>query len=72
MTSDTEKHTELLAKLRASAGDGPFDQAALEAFEHIFEHLGRLGSGNPGASAAGNLPLAEDAPIKPGEPPPYR
>ncbi|MCJ2131925.1 hypothetical protein [Methylobacterium sp. E-045] len=44
MSSDTEKHHALLAALKAAQGkgDGSFEQAVTQAFEHVFEHLERL------------------------------
>ncbi|WP_336488113.1 hypothetical protein [Methylobacterium nigriterrae] len=69
MATDIETHRDLLDKLRAAAGtnDGTFEKAAIQAFEHVFAHLNRLGSGEPGG-----LSRAEDAPAKPDSPPPYR
>ncbi|KQP91276.1 hypothetical protein [Methylobacterium sp. Leaf117] len=46
MSSDTEKHRELLAALKGAQGksDGSFEQAVTNAFQHVFDHLGRLNS----------------------------
>lgn len=44
MSTDTEKHRALLNALRNAQGkgDGSFERAVTDAFEHVFEHLGRL------------------------------
>lgn len=44
MSTDTEKHRALLGALKDAQGkgDGSFETAAVAAFEHVFEHLGRL------------------------------
>ncbi|GJD42338.1 hypothetical protein AFCDBAGC_0174 [Methylobacterium cerastii] len=61
MTSDIERHQQLLSSLKQAQGkgDGSFEQAVTDAFEHVFEHLGRLN--------AISDPDAEDRPLKPGE-----
>jgi hypothetical protein len=56
MSSDTEKHRELLSGLKQARGkaDGSFEAAITAAFEHVFEHLERLNghvsSGGPGGA----------------------
>lgn len=64
MSSDTERHDALLSALKAAQGkaDGSFEQAVTTAFEHVFEHLGRL---NSHVSVGG--PHGEDRPLKDGE-----
>lgn len=64
MSSDIEKHRELLAVLKQSQGkaDGSFEKAAVAAFEHVFEHLDRL---NAHVSQGG--PEGEDRHLNPGE-----
>ena len=64
MSNDTDRHHELLSALNAAQGkgDGSFEQAVTAAFEHVFEHLGRL---HLHVSLAG--PDGEDQPLKPGE-----
>jgi hypothetical protein len=44
MSTDTEKHRALLGALKDAQGksDGSFEKAVTAAFEHVFEHLGRL------------------------------
>lgn len=44
MSTDTEKHRALLGALKDAhgKGDGSFEKAVTAAFEHVFEHLGRL------------------------------
>ncbi|MHC2106791.1 hypothetical protein [Methylobacterium sp. CM6246] len=44
MSADTEKHRALLGALKDAhgKGDGSFEKAVTAAFEHVFEHLGRL------------------------------
>ncbi|NEU14926.1 hypothetical protein G3T14_23020 [Methylobacterium sp. BTF04] len=44
MASDTDKHHELLAALKGAQGksDGHFEQALINAFEHVFKHLEQL------------------------------
>ncbi|MCJ2121909.1 MULTISPECIES: hypothetical protein [unclassified Methylobacterium] len=69
MSSDHEKHQDLLRALKASQGqrDGSFDEAVTRAFEHVFEHLGRL---NSHVSLGG--PEGEDRHLKAGESPTLR
>ncbi|SDM78074.1 hypothetical protein SAMN05216360_103354 [Methylobacterium phyllostachyos] len=69
MSEDTEKHRALLSALKAAQGmgDGSFEQAVTEAFEHVFNHLGRL---NDHVSLGG--PDGEDRHLKPGESPTLR
>lgn len=69
MSTDTEKHQQLLSALRAAQGkrDGTFDEAVTRAFEHVFEHLGRL---NSHVSSGG--PDGEDRLLKAGEAPTLR
>ncbi|MHB2209712.1 hypothetical protein [Methylobacterium sp. CM6257] len=69
MSSDTEKHHTLLSALKAAQGkgDGSFEQAVTDAFEHVFEHLDRL---NSHVSLGG--PDGEDRHLKPGESPTLR
>ncbi|MCJ2059735.1 hypothetical protein MKL09_24790 [Methylobacterium sp. J-048] len=69
MSSDQEKHQDLLRALKASQGqrDGSFDEAVIRAFEHVFEHLGRL---NSHVSLGG--PEGEDRHLKAGESPTLR
>lgn len=64
MSSDTQKHQELLSALKAAAGQGDakFEAAVISAFEHVFEHLDRL---NSHVSAGGSG--GEDRHLKPGE-----
>jgi hypothetical protein len=64
MSSDSEKHRELLGALKDAQGkgDGTFEQAVTAAFEHVFEHLGRL---NSHVSLGG--PEGEDRHLQPGE-----
>ena len=64
MSSDTEKHGELLTALRDAQGkgDGSFDRAVTAAFEHVFEHLGRLNAHVSPGGADGADPA-----LKPGE-----
>lgn len=64
MSSDTEKHQELISALRAAQGksDSSFKQAVTTAFEHVFDHLGRLNSHtSPGG------PDGEERQVKDGE-----
>lgn len=44
MSADTEKHRALLGALKDAQGkgDGSFEKAVTAAFDHVFEHLGRL------------------------------
>ncbi|MFC6792252.1 hypothetical protein ACFQE0_23385 [Methylobacterium komagatae] len=69
MSTDTEKHRDLLAALRNAQGkgDGTFEAAVTAAFEHVFEHLGRL---NDHVSPTG--PDGGDRHLKPGESPTLR
>ncbi|GJD32594.1 hypothetical protein PMNALOAF_3871 [Methylobacterium adhaesivum] len=64
MSSDTEKHHALLSGLQAAMGkgDGSFEQAVTNAFEHVFEHLDRL---NSHVSVGGRD--GEDRPLQDGE-----
>lgn len=64
MSSDTEKHEALLSALKQAQGkgDGSFEQAVTAAFEHVFEHLGRL---NEHVSAPGTG--GGEQHLKPGE-----
>ncbi|WP_342150379.1 hypothetical protein [Methylorubrum sp. SB2] len=69
MSSDTQKHRQLLDALKAAQGkqDGSFEQAVTQAFEHVFDHLDRLISH---VSLGG--PEGEDRTLKPGESPTLR
>ena len=69
MSSDTEKHHQLLSALKAAQGkgDSSFEEAVTHAFEHVFEHLGRLNSHVSSGGAEG-----EDRPLKAGETPTLR
>ncbi|WP_289015833.1 hypothetical protein [uncultured Methylobacterium sp.] len=69
MSSDTEKHQALLSALRNAQGkgDGSFERAVTDAFDHVFEHLDRL---NSHVSLGG--PEGEDRHLKPGESPTLR
>lgn len=69
MSADTEKHGALLSALRNAQGkgDGSFERAVTDAFEHVFEHLGRL---NDHVSSGG--PDGGDPHLKPGESPTLR
>ena len=69
MSADTQKHAELLSALKTAQGkgDGSFEQAVTNAFEHVFEHLGRL---NSHVSLGG--PEGEDRHLKTGESPTLR
>ena len=69
MSEDTEKHRALLSALNAARGkgDGAFEQAVTNAFEHVFEHLARLNDHvAPGGADGG------DPHLKPGESPTLR
>lgn len=69
MSSDTEKHRTLLNALREAQGkqDGSFERAVTAAFEHVFEHLGRLND----HVSQGNLDGGERH-LSPGESPTLR
>ena len=69
MSTDTHKHRALMDALRDAQGkgDGSFERAATDAFEHVFEHLERL---NDHVALGG--PDGGDAPLKPGESPTLR
>jgi len=69
MSSDTQKHRQLLVALKAAQGkqDGSFEQAVTQAFEHVFDHLDRL---NSHVSLGGSE--GEDRTLKPGESPTLR
>ena len=69
MSSDTEKHHALLSALKAAQGqgDGSFERAVTDAFEHVFEHFDRL---NNHVSLGG--PAGDDRHLKPGESPTLR
>ncbi|MCJ2029194.1 hypothetical protein MKK50_07215 [Methylobacterium sp. J-043] len=69
MSSDTQKHHELLSAVRAAQGrqDGSFETAVTRAFEHVFEHLERL---NSHVSTGGSE--GEERPLKPDESPTLR
>lgn len=69
MSTDTEKHRALLTALKDAQGkgDGSFERAATDAFEHVFEHLGRL---NDHVSKSG--PDGGPPHLKPGESPTLR
>jgi len=64
MSSDTETHRDLIAGLKNAMGkgDGSFEEAVTRAFEHVFDHLGRL---NSHVSLGG--PGGQERPLKPGE-----
>lgn len=64
MSSDTEKHRSLLGALKDAQGkgDGSFERAVTAAFEHVFQHLGRL---NDHVSQGG--PEGGERHLKPGE-----
>lgn len=64
MSSDTDKHRQLLSALKDAQGkgDGSFETAVTAAFEHVFEHLNRLNDHvSPGGPGGGEPHL------KPGE-----
>lgn len=69
MSADIEKHRMLLSALRDAQGkgDGSFERAVTDAFEHVFEHLGRL---NDHVSLGGAGVGARH--LKPGESPTLR
>ncbi len=69
MSRDTEKHRQLLGALKDAhgKGDGSFETAVTAAFEHVFEHLGRL---NDHVSPSG--PDGSDRHLQPGESPTLR
>ncbi|GAA0269849.1 hypothetical protein GCM10008965_42330 [Methylorubrum aminovorans] len=69
MSTDTEKHRALLSALRDALGkgDGSFERAVTDAFEHVFEHLVRL---NDHVSLGG--PDGSAPHLKPGESPTLR
>ncbi|SFM71011.1 hypothetical protein SAMN05192568_104825 [Methylobacterium pseudosasicola] len=69
MSEDTEKHLALLSALRAAQGksDSSFEQAVTNAFEHVFEHLGRLNDHVSLGGPDGGAPH-----LKPGESPTLR
>lgn len=69
MSTDTEKHRQLLGALRDAQGkgDGSFEKAVTTAFEHVFEHLSRL---NDHVSASG--PDGGDRQLQPGDSPTLR
>lgn len=69
MSSDIDKHRELLAALKGAQGkgDGSFEQAVTRGFEHVFDHLERL---NFHVSLGG--PEGEDRHLKKGESPTLR
>jgi len=69
MSSDTQKHHELLSAVRAAQGrqDGSFETAVTRAFEHVFEHLERL---NSHVSTGGSE--GEERALKPDESPTLR
>lgn len=69
MSNETDKHHALLSALKAAQGkgDGSFERAVTEAFEHVFEHLNRL---NSHVSLGG--PEGDDRHLKPGESPTLR
>lgn len=69
MSSDTQKHHELLSAVKAAQGtqDGSFETAVTRAFEHVFEHLDRL---NSHVSTGG--PEGEERSLKPDESPTLR
>ncbi|KQQ13328.1 hypothetical protein ASF53_14280 [Methylobacterium sp. Leaf123] len=64
MSSDTQKHHELLSAIKAAQGkqDGSFETAVTRAFEHVFEHLDRL---NSHVSTGGSE--GDERPLKPNE-----
>lgn len=61
MSSDTEKHYALLSSLKTAMGkgDGSFEQSVTSAFEHVFEHLGRLNSHVSAGHANKDRPLED-------------
>ncbi|AWN43758.1 hypothetical protein [Methylobacterium durans] len=69
MSSDTDKHRELLSALKAAQGKGgaAFEQAVTAALEHVFDHLDRLNS-----HVALGGPDGEERHLKPGESPSLR
>ncbi|MCJ2088489.1 hypothetical protein MKK88_21260 [Methylobacterium sp. E-005] len=69
MSTDTEKHRELLGALRDAQdkGNGSFEKAVTAAFEHVFEHLGPL---NDHVSPGG--PDGGDRHLQPSESPTLR
>ncbi len=69
MSSDTEKHRQLLSALKEAQDkrDGSFEKAVTAAFDHVFEHLARLNDHvSPGGPGGGEPHL------KPGESPTLR
>lgn len=69
MSSDADKHRELISALRAAQANGneSVNEAVVHAFEHVFEHLEHL---NSHVSAGG--PKGEDRPLEAGESPTLR
>lgn len=69
MSTDTEKHRELLDALADARHrtDGSFEQAVMDAFRHVFDHLERL---NSHVSAGGSG--GEDRHLEPNESPTLR
>lgn len=69
MSSDTEKHQQLLSALKAAQANGnaAVDQSVIDAFQHVFEHLERL---NSHTSLGG--PDGEERELKAGESPTLR
>lgn len=62
MSTDTDKHRRLLSALEDAQGkgDGSFERAVAAAFEHVFEHLGRLNDHvSPGGPDGGEPPLKD-------------
>jgi hypothetical protein len=69
MSTDIEKHSELLHALRDAQGkgDGSFEKAVTAAFEHVFEHLSRLNDHVSKSGPDGGAPH-----LQPGESPTLR
>ena len=64
MSTDTARHCELIDGIKSAMGknDGSFEKAVTKAYEHVFEHLGRL---NTHVSTGG--PDDEDRRLEDGE-----
>ncbi|WP_267358574.1 MULTISPECIES: hypothetical protein [unclassified Methylobacterium] len=62
MSSDTDKHHALLTALKEvqGKGDGSFEQAVTDAFEHVFDHLARLNAHVSQGGSSGEERLLED------------
>jgi hypothetical protein len=62
MSTDTDKHRALLSALKDAQGkdDGSFEKTVTAAFEHVFEHLGRLNDHISQGGPNGGEPLLKD------------